>query len=249
MDKKTFFLVLIGVIGIIGYLGWGEYQRAIDEERQFRLHLLQDEQRHQKELLEVQQKAEAEKRRIEEERRQNELEMQSAENHEITEVILQKKADAVAQVKGIIESKGNGTIERHEADQIWARKITEVSFYHNDSLCTYSYRTGTEGEMLVEIAFNLKHLGNIKPAVEKTAKTSYDFLEITSKYEQKIFTYCEKGINKSNCDKNKEVSTFKVFLADRKAVENLKKSIDLLKKLYGNNFETLKKLYKANDLQ
>lgn len=248
MDKKTFFLVLIGVIGIIGYLWWGQYQQSIEDERQFRLHLLQDEQRHQKELLEAQQKAEAEKRMAEEQRKKDELEMQSAENREIADIILQKKADAIAQVKGIIESKGSGTIERLEADQIWTRRITEVSFHHADSLCTYSYKTGTEGENLVEVSFNLKHLGNIKPLVEKTNKTNYDFLEISSMYEQKIFTYCEKGLNKFNCDKSKEISTFKIFLTDRKAVENLKKNMDLLKKLYVNNFDTLKRLYKANDL-
>ncbi len=248
MDRKTFFLVLIGVLGIIGYLGWGEYQKSISEERQFRLRLLQDEQRHQKELIEAQQKTEAEKRMAEEQRKQEDLERQSAENRQIIDVILQKKADAIAQVKGIIESKGSGTIARHEADQIWARKITEVSFHHVDSLCAYSYKTGTDGEILVEITFNLNHLGNIKPVVEKTNKTNYDFLELTSKYEQKVFTYCEKGLNKSDCDKNKEISTFKIFLADRKSLESLKKNMDLLKKLYGNNFETLKKLYKANDL-
>lgn len=248
MDRKTFFLVLLGVIGIIGYLWWGQYQQSIEDERQFRLHLLQDEQRHQKELLEAQQKAEAEKRMAEEQRKKDELEMQSAENREIADIILQKKADAIAQVKGIIESKGGGTIERQEADQIWARRITEVSFHHADSLCSYSYRTGTEGETLIEIAFNLKHLGNIKPTIEKTHKTNYDFLEISSMYEQKIFTYCEKGLNKSNCDKSKEISTFKIFLTDKKAVENLRKNMDLLKKLYENNFDTLKKLYKANDL-
>lgn len=248
MDRKTFFLVLLGIIGIIGYLWWGQYQQSIEDERQFRLHLLQDEQRHQKELLEAQQKAEAEKRIAEEQRKKDEQEMQSAENREIADIILQKKADAIAQVKGIIESKGSGTIEKQEADQIWARKITDVSFNHADSLCFYSYRTGTEGETLTEITFNLKHLGNIKPVIEKNHKTNYDFLELTTKYEQKIFTYCEKGLNKSNCDKNKQISTFKIFLTDRKTVENLKKNMDLLKKLYENNFDTLKKLYKANDL-
>ncbi len=248
MDKKTFFLVLIGVVGIIGYLWWGQYQQAIEDDRQFRLHLLQDEQKHQKDLLEAQQKAEAEKRMAEEQRKKEEIEMQSAENSEIAAIILQKKADAIAQVKGIIESKGNGTIERREADQIWARRITEVSFHHADSLCTYSYRTGTEGENLVEVAFNLKHLGNVKSVVEKANKTNYNFLELSTMYEQKIFTYCEKGLNKSNCDISKEISTFKIFLADRNTVENLKKNVDLLKKLYTNNFDTLKKLYKANDL-
>jgi predicted negative regulator of RcsB-dependent stress response len=44
MDKKTFFLVLLGVMGMIGYLGWREYQKSIDDERQFRIHLQQDEQ-------------------------------------------------------------------------------------------------------------------------------------------------------------------------------------------------------------
>jgi hypothetical protein len=248
MDRKTFFLVLLGVIGIIGYLWWGQYQQSIEDDRQFRLHLLQDEQKHQRELIEAQQKIATEKRMAEEQRKKEELEMQDAQNREIADMILQKKADAIAQVKGIIESKGNGTIERHEADQIWARRITEVSFRHADSLCTYSYKTGTEGETLVEVAFNLKHLGNTKPVVEKTNKTNYDFLELSAMYEQKIFTYCEKGLNEANCDKSKEISTFKIFLTDRKAVENLKKNVDLLKKLYTNNFDALKKLYKANDL-
>lgn len=248
MDKKTFFLVLIGVLGVIGYLGWNEYQKSIEEERKFRLHLLQDEQRHQKELIEAQLKAEKEKIEAEQERQRNLLAMQSAEDRQIADIILQKKADAMAQVKGVIESKGGGTIERHEADQIWARKITDVFLQHADSLCTYSYKTGIEGEVIVEISFNIKHLGNIKTVVEKTSKTSYDFLEVNSKYEQKIFGYCEKGLNKTNCDKNKDISTFKILLADRKAAETLKKNMELLKKLYGNSFENLKKLYQANDL-
>ncbi|TAH22513.1 MAG: hypothetical protein EAZ08_01170 [Cytophagales bacterium] len=248
MDKKTFFLVLIGVLGVIGYLGWNEYQKSVEDERQFRLHLLQDEQRHQKELMEAQLKAAQEKRMAEEERQRNALAMQSAEDRQIADIILQKKADAIAQVKGLIESKGNGTIERHEADQIWARKITDVFLQHADSMCTYSYKTGLEGEMLIEITFNINQLGTVRPIVEKTSKTNYDFLEVNSKYEQKIFAYCEKGINKTNCDKKKEISTFKILLADRKTAEMLKKNIDILKKLYGNNFENLKKLYQANDL-
>jgi len=248
MDKRTFFLVLVGILGIIGFLGWSEYQKSVEEERQFRLNLLQNEQRHQKELIDAQRKIEEEKRMTEEQRKKEALEMQSAEDRQIVEIILQKKADAMAQVKGIIESKGSGIIERHEADQIWARKITDVSFQHSDSLCKYSYKTGTDGDNLVEIAFNINHLGNIKPIIEKASKTNYDFLEMNSKYEQKIFGYCEKGLNKTNCDKNKEINTFKIFLADGKSVEMLKKNIDLLKKLHGNNFETLKKLHKANDL-
>ncbi len=248
MDKKTFFLVLLAVIGIVGYLGWGQYQKSIDEERQFRVRLLEDEQRHQKELIEAQRKAEEEKRLAEEQRKSEENQQLKAENQEIRQAILQKKVDAMAQVKGIIESKGNGIIERNEADQVWARKITEVTLMHADSLCTYSYKTGIEGEVLVDINFNIIQLGNVKYTSEKSAKTNYDFLELTSKYEQKVFGYCEKGLNKSNCDKNKEISSFKIFLNNKKSVEMLQKNMEILKKLYVNDFETLKKMYKANEL-
>jgi hypothetical protein len=248
MDRKTFFLVLLAVMGIMGYLGWQEYKKSIDEDHQFRIRLQEDEQRHQKEMIEAQEKLEEEKRLAEEAQKAEEQQKLEAENQEVLQAIFHKKMDALAQVKGIIESKGNGTIERHEADQVWTRKIVEVSFSHADSLCTYSYKTGIEGEMLVEINFNLSQLGNVKYEVEKSSKTNYDFLEVASKYEQKIFTYCEKGLQKTNCDKNKEVNTFKIFLADKKSAERLQKNMELLRKLYTTDFVTLKKMYKANEL-
>jgi len=248
MDRKTFFLVFVAVLGIVGYLGWRAYQKSLEEERQFRLRLLQDEQRHQKELVEAQRKIEEEKRLAEEQRKLEIQQRIEAENQEIRQLIAQKKTDALAQVKGIIESKGNGIIEKQEAEQIWSRKITEVAFHVADSICTYSYQTGTSGEILVEITFSLMHLGTIKPIVERTGKTNYDFLEINAKYEQKIFTYCERGLNKENCDKSKEISTFRIFLTDKKAVERLQKNLELLRKLYSTDFASLRKMYKANEL-
>jgi hypothetical protein len=248
MDKKTFFLVLLAVISIVGYLGWGQYQKSIEEDRQFRLHLQEDEQRHQKELIDVQRKVEEEKRLAEEQRKSEEERNLDTENKAIKQVILQKKVDTMARIKGMIESKGNGVIEKNEADQVWARKITEVALMHADSLWTYSYRTGIESEISIEINFNIKQLGNLKYTTEKSAKTNYDFLELTSKYEQKVFTYCEKAMNKSNCDKNKEINTFKIFLNNKKSVEILKENMEMLKKLYQFDFETLKKMYKANEL-
>lgn len=248
MDRKTFFLVFVAVLGIVGYLAWREYQKSTEEERQFRLRLQQDEQRHQKELLEAQRKIEEEKRLAEEQRKQEIRQRLEAENQEIAQIIAQKKTDALAQVKGIIESKGNGVIEKQESEQIWSRKITEVAFHSVDSLCTYSYQTGLNGETLVEITFSLSQLGNIKPVVERTGKTNYDFLEVNAKYGQKIFTYCERGLDKDNCDKNKEINTFRIFLVDKKAVERLQKNLEVLKKLYGTDFESLRKMYKANEL-
>ncbi|MCU0390174.1 MAG: hypothetical protein MUE81_03580, partial [Thermoflexibacter sp.] len=237
-----------GVLGIIGYLGWGQYQKSIEEERLFRLRLQADEQRHEKEMIEAQRKAEEEKKAAEEQKKLEHLQKIEAENQEIRQIISQKKSDALAQVKGLIESKGNGIIERQESEQVWSRKITEVALEIQDSICTYSYRTGTNGEITVEISFALSHLGNLKYIVEKTNKTNYDFLEINSKYEQKIFSYCEKSQGRDNCDKNKEISSFKIFMGDKKSSQGLLKNMELLKKLYGADFETLKKWYKANDL-
>jgi hypothetical protein len=248
MDKKTFFLVVLGVMVIVGYLGWSEYKKSLTEEQLFRQRLQKEEQQHQKEIIEAQRKLEEEKRMAEEQRKREKQELLSAENQAIMEKVKQKRTDIFAQIKGLIESKGNGTIEKSEADQIWARKISESAFFYADSLCTYSYHTGNEGEISVEIQFNIAQIGAVKPTTEKNIKTNYDFVEITALYEQKIFNYCEKEIHKANCDKNKDINTFKIFLNNSKAQKNLITNLELLKKLYQSDWETLKKMYKAQQI-
>lgn len=249
MDKKTFFLVLFAVFVIVGYLGWNEYKKSVAEELLFHQRLQQDEQRHQKEMIEEQRKLEEEKRLAEEQRKRDEQAMMSAENQAILEKIKQKRADILAQVKGLIESKGNGTIEKNEADQVWARRISEAAFFYTDSLCTYSYHTGNEAETLIEIQFNIAKMGVLKPFTEKTAKTSYDFVEVNAQYEQKIFNYCERGISQANCNKNKEINSFKIFVGNSKVQKTLLANLTLLHKLYASDFETLKQKYKANELE
>ena len=248
MDKKTFFLVVLGVFVIIGYLGWNEYKKSLSEEQLFRQKLQQEAQQHEKEMIEAKRKLEEEKRLAEEQQKREAQELLSAENQVIMDKIKQKRADALAQVKGLIESKGNGTIERNEADQVWARKISEAAFFYTDSLCTYSYHTGNEAEIAIEIQFNIAQIGIVKPTTEKNAKTNYDFIEINALYEQKVFSYCEKGIHKANCDKNKELNTFKIYLNNSKTQRELITNLELLKKLYRSDFETLKKLYKSQEI-
>ena len=245
MDKQTFAVVIVIVALIVAYIGWSAYQTHTEAQHAYQVqleHEKTEQERLKMEKQNLEQKMRKEQQQKQEEERLRKLEQEKNEklNQETKNKIAQKTQEAIAKLKGLIESKGNGIIEKQDGDQVWQRTITDARLSLNDSTLTYTYRTGLNDENVIQITFMLKQIGKTKIISENAGRHTADYLEITSKFEQRVFNYCEHLIGKNQCDKQREINLFKVFFADRLSVIEAQDQMETIRKLRETDHETLK---------
>ncbi len=253
MDNRILALTLVAVAILGSLVIWTDYNRSQDAERQHQLLLDEKEKAFQLQVLEKKelekQREDAQKRREEEEKRKELDRLAQAENEKIESEIRKKTLEAIQKIKGAVDSKGNGYVEKKDAEEIWTKQIknAQVQLTENQQF-EYSYQTGGNQETTVKITFVIEDVSDLRTISEAHARGTYELLEIPAVYGQNLFRHCEHKKTENDCQKEKKISTFRIFLTDKKTVETVKEQFELLKKIQSLDAEARKKAYLAGEI-